>query len=84
MQTTETLPPALDHVTAAGHRLRIARIGSPDAGDRAPTEAAHVFVEDCTIAGIERAAVTWRDTDLPRRLARYHGDQAESVFRGSA
>jgi pimeloyl-ACP methyl ester carboxylesterase len=184
MQTTETFPPALDHVTAAGHRLRVARIGRPDAGDRAPTlvflheglgsilhwrdvpqvlaaatglralaydrwgfggsdplvlprpddylereahealpellaacgvgehilighsdggtiallyaarrppgllglvaEAAHVFVEDCTIAGIERAAAAWRDTDLPRRLARYHGDKAESVFRGWA
>lgn len=47
-------------------------------------EAAHVFVEDCTIAGIERAAAAWRDTDLPRRLARYHGDKAESVFRGWA
>lgn len=48
------------------------------------TEAAHVFVEDCTIAGIENAVTAWRETDLPRRLARYHGDKAETVFRGWA
>ena len=48
------------------------------------TEAAHVFVEDCTIEGIESAVTAWRETDLARRLARYHGDKAESVFRGWA
>jgi pimeloyl-ACP methyl ester carboxylesterase len=47
-------------------------------------EAAHVFVEDCAIRGIERAVEAWRNTDLPRRLARYHGEKAESVFRGWA
>lgn len=47
-------------------------------------EAAHVFVEDCTIRGIERAVEAWWNTDLPRRLARYHGAQAETVFRGWA
>lgn len=47
-------------------------------------EAAHVFVEDCTVEGIERAVEAWRTTDLPRRLARYHGDRTEAVFRGWA
>lgn len=47
-------------------------------------EAAHVFVEDCTIEGIGRAVEAWRTTDLPRRLARYHGDRVETVFRGWA
>lgn len=184
MQRRENLPLSIDHVTAAGHRLRVARVVPSEAGDRSPTlvflheglgsilhwrdvpqalaaatglpalvydrwgfggseelvlprpddyldreandalpellaacgigehilighsdggtiallyaarqpagllgliaEAAHVFVEDCTVAGIERAAAAWRDTDLPRRLARYHGDKAESVFRGWA
>ena len=46
------------------------------------TEAAHVFVEDVTLAGIREADVAWRSTDLPARLARYHGEQAETVFRG--
>ena len=46
------------------------------------TEAAHVFVEAVSLAGIREAVHLWRTTDLPRRLARYHGDQAETVFRG--
>ena len=46
------------------------------------TEAAHVFVEHVTLAGIREADEAWRTTDLPSRLARYHGDQAEAVFRG--
>ena len=43
--------------------------------------APHIFVEDITIAGIEKARDAWRTTDLHARLARYH-DDAESVFRG--
>ncbi len=46
--------------------------------------AAHVFVEDCTIAGVRRAEEAWRATDLPRRLARYHGENTDRVFRGWA
>ena len=44
--------------------------------------AAHVFVEDVTIAGIDEAARAWETTDLPARLGRHHGDKTESVFRG--
>lgn len=44
------------------------------------TEAAHVFVEDVTLAGIREAVAAWRDTDLPARLARYHGDKTEDLF----
>ena len=49
------------------------------------TEAAHVFVEDSTLAGI-RAAVRRlcaRRTCAPR-LARYHGDKTDSLFPGLA
>jgi len=46
------------------------------------TEAAHVFVEAVTLAGIRAAAAAWRTGDLPARLARYHGDKTEAVFRG--
>jgi pimeloyl-ACP methyl ester carboxylesterase len=46
--------------------------------------AAHVFIESCTADGVGRAAAAWAESDLPRRLARYHGDKAESVFRGWA
>ena len=44
------------------------------------TAAAHVFVEEQTLAGIRRALVTWETTDLRQRLARYHGEGADSVF----
>ncbi len=46
--------------------------------------APHVFIEACTTAGVAAAVEAWRTTDLPRRLARYHGDKAETVFRGWA
>jgi pimeloyl-ACP methyl ester carboxylesterase len=43
--------------------------------------APHVFVEDITIAGIEKAATAWNEGGLARALARYHAD-AEGAFRG--
>lgn len=46
--------------------------------------AAHVFIESCTADGVRRAVESWAGGDLPRRLARYHGDKTESVFRGWA
>ena len=45
------------------------------------TEAAHVFVEEITLAGIRAAGVAYATTDLPRRLARYHGDKTEGIFK---
>lgn len=44
-------------------------------------EAPHVFVEDITLAGIERVGQLYKSTDLPQRLARLHGDQANAVFQ---
>lgn len=44
------------------------------------SEAAHVFVEEVTLAGIGQAAAVWRETDLPQRLAKYHGDKTEDLF----
>ena len=43
--------------------------------------APHVFVEDRSIDGIEAARVAYTDTDLPRRMARYHVD-ADATFWG--
>lgn len=48
------------------------------------TEAAHVFVEAINLAGIRRAAEAFRHTDVKKRLARYHGDNTESMFQGWA
>lgn len=46
----------------------------PDAVSALVLEAPHVFVEEHTIASIEAAAAAYRETDLPRRLERYHND----------
>lgn len=44
------------------------------------TEAAHVFVEEVTLAGIRAAVEAWRTTDLRARLARYHGAKTDALF----
>ncbi|MEO8345841.1 MAG: alpha/beta hydrolase [Betaproteobacteria bacterium] len=43
--------------------------------------AAHVFVEDLSVASIERARTSYATTDLKQRLARYH-DDPDSAFLG--
>jgi pimeloyl-ACP methyl ester carboxylesterase len=44
-------------------------------------EAAHVFVEDVSIASIERAKRAYETTDLRSRLAKYHSD-VDAAFHG--
>ena len=44
-------------------------------------EAPHVFVEDISIASIERMKTRWNGTPLRQRLARYH-DDVDAAFRG--
>lgn len=46
--------------------------------------AAHVFVEEISLAGIRQAQAAWDRGDLARRLARYHSEKTELVFRGWA
>jgi len=43
--------------------------------------APHLFVEDVSIASIEKAREAYETTDLRARLARYHADP-DSAFRG--
>lgn len=45
------------------------------------TEAAHVFVERITQEGIRRAVQAYQDTDLKNRLAKFHGDKTQALFR---
>jgi pimeloyl-ACP methyl ester carboxylesterase len=42
--------------------------------------AAHVIIEDITIAGIRDAQRLYTGTDLRLKLARYHGDKTDAVF----
>lgn len=44
--------------------------------------APHVFVEALSIASISEAAKLYRSTDLPERLARYHGESVDQTFWG--
>lgn len=53
----------------------------PDRAAAVVTEAAHVFVEDLTVAGIRAAGRAYAETDLPTRLARYHGERTDRLFR---
>lgn len=45
-------------------------------------EAPHVFVEPISIASITRMKAAYAATDLPARLAKYHGANTEGAFRG--
>jgi len=45
------------------------------------TEAAHIFVEEITLEGIHKAVQIFKTTNLKNKLARYHGENTETVFR---
>lgn len=92
-EATEVLPAVL---TALGIR-RAVLIGHSDGGSIAllaagllddariagiVTEAAHVFVEEITLAGIRDARRAWETTDLRDRLARWHGANVDTAFHG--
>lgn len=44
-------------------------------------EAAHIFVEDVTLSGIYEAMEAYKKTNLPERLAKYHGDKVDTLFK---
>lgn len=46
------------------------------------TEAAHVFLEDIGIKGIEETGELYRTTDLKEKLQKYHFDNTEKAFMG--
>jgi len=62
----------------------IALIMSAVNGDRVRgviTEAAHIFVEEITIAGIHKAVEAYETEHLKEKLARYHKENTEMIFR---
>jgi pimeloyl-ACP methyl ester carboxylesterase len=59
-------------LTAAGNSSRVLGV---------ITEAAHIFVEVVTLTGIRNAVEAYETGDLKTRLARYHGENTETVFR---
>jgi len=48
------------------------------------TEAAHVFVEEASLAGVRSAVERFKTSDMEKRLRLYHGDNAVSMFHGWA
>lgn len=56
----------------------------PERTMAAVTMAAHVFVEEVTVAGVHEAMALYRTTDLPEKLARYHGANTETLYRAWA
>jgi pimeloyl-ACP methyl ester carboxylesterase len=48
------------------------------------TEAAHVFVEDVTLAGIRRAVELYETTGFKERLFQYHGANTDAMFHAWA
>jgi pimeloyl-ACP methyl ester carboxylesterase len=48
------------------------------------TEAAHVVLDEVTVAGVSDVFRRWSDGELGVRLKRYHGDNAETMFRSWA
>ena len=44
------------------------------------TEGAHVFVEEITLDGIRQAQKLFAETDLRKRITKYHGDKTDGVI----
>lgn len=45
------------------------------------SEAAHIYVEEITLQGIQAAKRLYDSSDLKPRLQKYHGDKTDAVFR---
>lgn len=45
------------------------------------TEGAHVFVENITLKGIQKAVLTYRTSNLKEKLTKYHTDKTDAVFK---
>jgi len=58
----------------------LAGAAAPDRFGAIVTIAAHVYVEELTLAGIRAAVELYKTTDLRRRLERYHGEQTDALF----
>ncbi len=48
------------------------------------TEAAHVFVEDVTLAGIRKAVELYATSPMKQQLEKYHGANTEALFHAWA
>ncbi|WP_020681001.1 alpha/beta fold hydrolase [Marinobacterium rhizophilum] len=79
---------ALGPVILVGHSDggSIALVAAAVLGDRLHglvTMAAHIYIDHLTLAGISDTVARYRaaGSDLPERLARYHGERTDLLFR---
>ncbi len=89
-EALQRLAPVLDaaglaSVILVGHSDggSVALLGAAELPSRVAaivTMAAHVRVDGLTRRGVKAARRMFRETDLPARLARYHGEQTEPLF----
>ena len=75
----------IDRAVLIGHSDggTIALIAAADRPDRVAgvvTEAAHIFVEPITLAGIRRATAAYTDGRLREKLRRHHGERTDGIF----
>jgi len=75
-------PPVLFGHSDGGSIALIFAARNPGAVRAVVTEAAHVMVEDVTIASIAAAAERFAQGGLRERLARHHGTNTDSLFAG--
>lgn len=76
----------IQHAILFGHSdggsiALIAAAKYPDFIKAIVTEGAHIFVENITLEGIEAAVKMYENTDLKTRLAKYHGEKTDAVFK---
>ena len=68
-----------------GGTIALMAAGRPDLKQKVASItslAAHVFVEDITIAGLDDIRRAFAETNLRARLIRYHGDNVDCAFHG--
>ncbi|GBC61703.1 alpha/beta hydrolase [Desulfonema ishimotonii] len=91
LEATRYLPAVLDacgidRALLIGHSdggtiALIAAATCPERVTGVITEAAHIFNEPVTRAGIREAVTAYETGRLKKRLSRYHGDHTEMIFR---
>ena len=78
----------IDQAVLVGHSdgASIALIGAGELNDPRfkglVLLAPHVFVEELTLSSIRQARVSYQDSHLRERLARYHGERVDETFNG--
>lgn len=76
----------LEQVILVGHSdggsiALIAAAALPERVVAVITEAAHIRIDPLTTAGIIAAVELYNTTDFPEKLARYHGERTDLLFR---